>query len=412
MASGFELETPMDRPITYGLFLWVSSLNGLSLWTVIFFQSLLLCFLLLRLLKVCLPARKNIELLFIFTVLFLATLTSASWTISQLIADVFTAIMLFAFLLLLFEKNSIKGQILLYFIFAYACSTHASHIVFNVTLISSILIIRKVNLLGIKKKLRVPTLLICLGLAVGTIASMGSALSKSKHAFFMGALVEHGIAKVYLDDNCAETDYAFCAYKDSLPEKAWVFLWEEDSPFYKMGGWGETKTEFNEIIYNTLTTPKYIGLHIQASFKATLNQLTLFAIGDGNGPFLQGTLLHERVGTYVPGELGCYESSLQSKNKLSFLGWYNQLLLGVIILSIIGFIFLLVRYKRLDKRVLAVMLIILLSILVNAWSCGTLANAIDRLGTKVIWLIPLSVIIGFLNGWSKNRANEYNEANG
>ena len=396
----------MDRPITYGLFLWLSSLNGLSLWTVIFFQSLLLCLLLFRLLKVCLPARKNIELIFIFTVLFLATLTSASWTISQLIADVFTAIMLFAFLLLLLEKNSLKGQILLYFIFAFACSTHASHIIFNVALILSILTIRKVNLLGIKEKIKLPTLLICLGLAVGTIASMGSALSKSKHAFFMGALVEHGIAKVYLDDNCSETNYAFCAYKDSLPEKAWVFLWEEDSPFYKMGGWGETKAEFNEIIFNTLTTPKYIGLHIQALFKATLDQLSLFAIGDGNGSFLQGTLLHQRVGTYIPRELGCYESSLQSKNKLSFLGWYNKLLLGVIILSIIGLIFLLMRYKRLDKRMLVVMLTIILAILVNAWSCGTFANAIDRLGSKVIWLIPLAVIIGFFNGWHKNKADE------
>ncbi|HQP01967.1 MAG TPA: hypothetical protein PK337_06695, partial [Bacteroidia bacterium] len=41
IASGLELETPFDRPITYGLFLRLFSFNGLSLWFVIFFQGLI-----------------------------------------------------------------------------------------------------------------------------------------------------------------------------------------------------------------------------------------------------------------------------------------------------------------------------------------------------------------------------------
>jgi hypothetical protein len=32
---------------------------------------------------------------------------------------------------------------------------------------------------------------------------------------------------------------------------------------------------------------------------------------------------------------------------------------------------------------------VLLGILINAWACGTFANAIDRLGCKMIWFIPL-----------------------
>lgn len=41
LASGFEWETPFDRPITYGIFLRIFSLNGTSLWLVIFFQALI-----------------------------------------------------------------------------------------------------------------------------------------------------------------------------------------------------------------------------------------------------------------------------------------------------------------------------------------------------------------------------------
>ena len=96
----------------------------------------------------------------------------------------------------------------------------------------------------------------------------------------MGAMVEHGIVKNYLNDHCDTKQYKLCAYKDSLPDRAYKFIWDEKSPFYKIGGWKETKNEFTEIIYGTLTQPKYIVMHIKESFKATLQQLTLFSVGD------------------------------------------------------------------------------------------------------------------------------------
>ena len=42
LASGFLLETPIDRPITYGLFMRVCSLNGFSLGLVVLAQAMLL----------------------------------------------------------------------------------------------------------------------------------------------------------------------------------------------------------------------------------------------------------------------------------------------------------------------------------------------------------------------------------
>jgi len=217
----------------------------------------------------------------------------------------------------------------------------------------------------------------------------------------MGALVEHGIAKKYLDENCEDCDYEFCAYKDSLPDKAWMFLWNEDSPFYKMGGWKGTKEEFNEIIYNTLTTPKYLALHFKESLKATGDQLSKFQIGDGNGSFLEGTLLHKRISTYFKHEIARYESSLQSNENLTYLDWYNKVLFSVVLVSIAVLIMVILKVRHHDKRVLSMILIVILGVVINSWACGTLANAIDRLGGKIIWLIPLISIIGVINIWNK-----------
>ncbi|MEO6902184.1 MAG: hypothetical protein ABI315_03440 [Bacteroidia bacterium] len=242
--------------------------------------------------------------------------------------------------------------------------------------------------------------MICFCLSLLSIATAGSALSKSKHGFLMGALVEHGIAKAYLDEHCKDIDYNFCAFKDSLPDKAWKFLWNEDSPFYKMGGWKGTKKEFNEIIYKTLTTPKYLILHIKESIKATVDQLSKFEIGDGNGSFLEGTLLHKRINTYFPHEILSYESSRQSKRNLTFISWYNQVLLFVVLASIVVLLLVLVKFYRCDKKLLSMILIVILGVVINSWACGTLANAIDRLGSKIIWLIPLITIIGVIRTWN------------
>lgn len=401
LASGFELETPFDRPITYGLFLWLSSLGGVSMWFVIFMQGLIVSFLLFNLLKISLSNTNHIQLIHLGTIGFLSFLSSVSWTTSQLIADIFTPIALLSLVLLTVGEFSKWKQGLLYFLFLLATAMHMSHITLNLLLIAAIFLLRYVNILGTKNAIKVTPLLVCVGLSLMSILTMGSAISKSKHGFLMGALVEHGIAKQYLDEHCPDADYTFCAYKDSLPDKGWIFLWNEDSPFYKMGGWKGTKEEFNQIIFNTLTEPTYLLLHVQESLKATADQLTKFELGDGNGVFLSGTLLYERVDLYFHHERPTYESSLQNTKKLTFLGWYNTLTYAIVLISILGLALVLAQASRLNKRTLSVIWIIILGVATNAWACGTLANAIDRLGSKVIWLIPLLAVIGLLNLWNK-----------
>lgn len=392
--SAFQFETPFDRPITYGLFLRFASLNGLSLWFVILTQALILSGLIYLFLKLILDSSINRNRFFIGLMFFLALLTSASWTTSQLISDIFTPIMLLSFVLLAFGKYSKSFQVVLYVIFLVATAMHMSHITFNVVFFISILVLRIWNVFGLKDNVKLRPILICFVLSILSISTMGSALSKSKHVFLMGALVEHGIAKEYLDEHCGDNKYALCAYKDSLPEKATEFIWDASSPLYKLGGFEGTKDEFTEIINGTLTSPKYLGLHVVASVKATADQLLMFNIGDGNSPEIGESPVDKRVGTNFPHEIDSYRNSRQSKDQFGFLSWYNSVLGVVVILSFVLCLFL---FYKSEKRMRAILFVVLLSIFFNAWVCGTFANAIDRLGTKVIWLIPLIAFIGVSN---------------
>ena len=264
LASGFKPETPFDRPITYGLLIRLFSLNGLSLWLVVFAQAYLVSWLLFKIIR-NIGGNRSYIFRAMAIVLFLSVFSGLSWVVSQVQPDVFTTIALLCVFLLLINKEGSATEILLYVLFFLSVAVHLSHpLLFSVLLallfISKKVIFRKERYRQVSKKI-----LILFLLAISAIAIMGAAISKSKHVFFVGSLLEKGVLKKYLDDNCPVKNYKICAYKDSLPASANDFWWDNNSPLYKIGDWKGTKPEFNDIIHNTLTTPQYLGLYITAT---------------------------------------------------------------------------------------------------------------------------------------------------
>ncbi len=387
--SGFTVETPFDRPIMYGLFLRAASLNGFSLWTVIFAQSAIIACLIFATARVVVG--KNYYLPAGLISAIVASLgTGLSFTASQLIADIFTPAALLSALLILSGKFKKTALYSLYFLFFLSVTMHLAHLSLMVVFLIAAFIVHQLFVRLYKVPRRTRSFGVLLGLTVLAVATMGSALSKSRHVYLMGAMTEHGIVKKFLDDRCATEDYALCQYKDSLPEFSWQFVWDEESPLYKIGGWGAAREEFNTIIHETLTDPKYIGLHIDASVKATLQQLIRFDVGEGNGAFLEDTRLYQRIKKYVPREISAYRNSHQSNENLGGLTMMHSLHVFVVIASILVITWFCVRYRNaMGYKTLWWVAMLVLGILVNAWSAGTFGNAIGRLGVKVIWLIPL-----------------------
>lgn len=394
IANGFDLQTPFDRPITYCLFLRLFSLNGMSLWTVIFAQSYIFSCLIFRLSKVLFKKNHN-QIITLGIILFLSLFTSLSWTASQPISDIFTPILLLTTIILLIGKPGKKERWLLYFIFLLSTAMHLSHISYNIVFLSAVLLFRSLRFFGMRKVIRLQTVLVLFGLTIIALSTMLSAMAKSRHIYFMGAMNEHGILKVFLDDNCETTNYRLCAYKDSLPKRAFDFVWDANGPVEKMGGWKACEDEFNTIIFKTLTTPKYILLHVKASLIATCEQLQKFNINDGNIAFPKGSLVYDRMLTYFPNELEQFEQSKQNREELTFTKSLNYLYLIIVMVSIAGIILSLFLLKKVQRRnYLIITTLIVLGILVNAWGSATFSNAIDRFGAKMIGLLPLLAVYG------------------
>ncbi|HLP12535.1 MAG TPA: hypothetical protein VK177_11435, partial [Flavobacteriales bacterium] len=120
LASGFELKTPFDRPITYGIFLRIASLNGLSLWGVIVVQAILVSWLVFKILVVFL--KDVITLQHCLVCMFiLCAFTPLPWICSLLMPDIFTPLLVLSLVLILYNGNS-TNSIGLYVVFFFSCT--------------------------------------------------------------------------------------------------------------------------------------------------------------------------------------------------------------------------------------------------------------------------------------------------
>lgn len=401
LASGFELETPMDRPITYGFFLMVTSLHGYSLWLSSFLQTLILVYIIFLGSRVF--TGKSIHPLKItILITLLSFISSLPWINGMLLADVFTPVSILSALILVFEKDlSKREKILVYFLFILSNAMHISHIMINVMLFTSIYLMSKIGpLKSYFSSIRPKQVLILTLISLSGIIIMSSAMSKSKHIFYMGHMVENGILKKYLDENCGTHTYKLCAYKDSLPPNADRFLWDfKNSPVYKLGGWKETKDEFNQIISETFSSPEYIKLHAMASIKGTCQQLTTFSIGEGNIPFGKETQLYERVAKYtnnIDAFAGSRQSNAQLDSMWATLNWPHHITVSISLLCLIAFIFLKKLRELLPKNLIALMIFVLLGIFYNDLVCATLSTVANRFACRVIWMIPLVFLFAVL----------------
>ena len=392
--SAFEVETPVDRPIMYGLFIRLTSFNFLSLWTVIGFQVLLFVHEVYQLFKNLF--RKEPGPVFFIGLVLLGGLSSLSWTASQLMPDIFTSILLLSLLNMIWSDKG-RARYWHYFVFLISVACHLSHISFSLGLIVFLVLIRLLFRRTLGDLIPIKILLHAVLLTFLALLSMGKALSNSKHVFLAGAMAERGVLQAVLEDKCSgeQVPYQLCTYQEEIPSIGWQFVWEKDSPLYKIGGWKASKKELNQIIKQSLLEPKYLWLHVISTLSSTIKQLSTIKVGDGNGRFDHASLLSQRLKAYVPHEYASFVQSKQNLEGVESMSTYIRIHY-IILLACLGVLmYRLSHFKGIDIKLQLIITTFVLSIIWNAFLAAAFANVIDRLGSKMIFLIPLVVLFTF-----------------
>ncbi len=396
ISSGFTLIPPADRPIFYGLFIRLTSL-GMSLWLTAFIQCFLLSYALLGLVKRLIPVMPVRQM--IALVLFTSLLTIAGWYAGQIMPDIFVSVMILcAARYLVYEEKGGSKAILLA-VLLLSVITHNSNYVI-ITLFGIAVFIAAIFIERVRPYLRKTAVLFGIGILAwlslctsNYLGGKGFVTSTSGHVFIMGKLAESGVLKTYLDKACPTRNYRICAYKDSIPAAAWQFHWDANSPLQMAGGWEVNKDEYNTIIRDIFSRPKYWGFIMYKGAEATARQMVLTNIDASYAlpwmVFDEETSPYKNILQYYPHEINEFKLSRQN-TKAYNIGLYNAVFAGVIVISIL--MVLLILPLR-SKEMLLLYVIIGVLILLNALTTATLSSVNERLNSRVIWLLPMLNIL-------------------
>ncbi len=392
----FLWSVPLDRPVFYSMFIFFSSLH-LSLWLTVFVQCAIFVAL-FRLLLSSIISKNEVffEAYFLGCTFILAFFTGLSWCLCQIMPDIFTLIgvLCFAIILLQKEKTASKKNIFLIALFVFSECCHNSNLL---TFLGLAVGTSLFCLFFYKNLYKKSLILIGFSLSawffvptVHWVLGGGFTLNSRSNHFLFAKMVENGLAKDFLYENCSNNEYKMCAFKDQLPTDAMQFLWDENSPMMKTGGWDANTQEYQNILKKIVTSPDYLWRFVKKSAVATVKQLNKIHIGDGLNAHTENSNPFWKIQQHFGRELPLYTTAKQYQSKLEFSDiTFRQLFFNSLCFILLLWLMYRVGLASFDKEDYFIFLICILAIILNAFATGALANILARLQGRIMILFPI-----------------------
>jgi hypothetical protein len=405
--SGFDKFIPFDRPITYGLFLRFFSFHY-SAWFVIIIQNLITAFVIYEALKVFFDKSNHFNKIYYVIIFSLVITTGIGWYSNQLMPDFFAPVTILVFYILMQEKKiSFYTKATLCLILIYSLITHFSHLLIGTTLLIVVIALKVIlkhsfKQISFRRLYFIAALLFSSWIilpGINYLVEKQFVLSKGSHVFLMAHLDDTGILEKFLKENCSSNEFKdckLCNYKDSLPTDLASFIWSGDI-LENTGGWKNSKDEYNKIIYETIKRPKYLLLNVYRSVTYGFIQLTKNEIGQGLSAYNKGSAPYGQIHWRFHNELNNYLNSRQNiwngaNLKFDFLN-HVQLILLIFSTLIVILLFTSSIRLKINPNTLEFLIFVIISIILNSFITAGLNSPCERFQARVVWLLPLSVMI-------------------
>lgn len=331
-----------------------------------------------------------------FTVVTLLTITtSLPWFAGQLMPDIlFPAAVLALYGLAYGESQTTRAErVGLAAVIAFAIPSHMAAAGMTVGVIMALFALSAIRRLALPKpRLFVAAAAVASGVIlcpVSNLALTGTfGFTPGGATFLFGRLVEDGLVKRYLDDQCPDPTIKLCDYRTTMPDIADDWLWG-DTPLYKLGGWSAYEPEERRIILATLA--RYPLAHLTTAVTATLSQFVSFATEvsvDDNDPTFWS--FKELIPQWQPTLMAARQQSQGFD-----VGPLNVIHVPVAGLAIAGLCLALLLRRRLGlaPEATALCLVIVLALLANAAICGIFSHPVDRYQSRLALLAPFGIAI-------------------
>ncbi len=386
-----------ERSAIYGAFL-AAFRPGFSLWPAMAVQVALVVLVMAEFARAVLPGLRPRQ--FFLLVVALTAATDLPWSAPEVVPDIFAPLLVLSLYLLGFHAASLSlpRKAALGAVAVLAATSHASHMglaagLAAVTALAQVAS-RRAVLAGPRPRWGLPALVFALSLGLmvaSNFARTGDVfVSRAGPGFVLARLLQDGIAQRVLDDTCPGSGYRLCAYRGELPHDSNDFLWQWNSPFWKLGGFQGIADEAQSITLESLK--RYPLLNLKAAGGHTARQFATFATGDGVEP-LDG-VAEAALQRHMPDQLDDYRSARQQSGEIDF-AWINayQVPLGALSMIALAVVFVLAARRRHWDDRLFLPAFILLALAGNAFICGALSTPHDRYQSRLIWAAMFAAIL-------------------
>lgn len=337
----------------------------------------------------------------------LAAATTAPFSVSLIMPDVFAAPVVLALALLGFAADRLGRWEMLWLgvVASIGIAAHLSHlpIAAAVIVVGAVLRRRVWPVLRMAAPLAAALLLL---LATNLVGHGVLSLSPHGATFLLARLQADGPAARTIATLCPERGWYLCDFAGRLPMDSDVFLWDPDSPLNRdasgqprfLGG-ALLSPEAREIVRETIRREPLAVARAMAG--NTLAQAVTAGAGDViSQPWMDiEAATGGRIREFFPAaEVARYESSLQAARTLARLvaplsPLHALLLAAGLLLAIVA----LARAAwRGQVRALGLVLCVLGGVAANAFATGGLSKPHHRYQARIAWLIPVVAIIAVL----------------
>jgi hypothetical protein len=209
-------------------------------------------------------------------------------------------------------------------------------------------------------------------------------------SFLFGRLVEDGIVTRYLDRVCPDPTLRICPYRSQISRGYDDWLWANDTPFWKLGGWKDYSAEERRIILATIVADPWT--HVTTAVANSAEQLVSFATEvatdrEDNSHTLD--TIRDLLPRLYPRLLAARQQSRPFD--VSPLNLLHVPIGAVSILGLLGAI-MLRRRLTLPSETTALCATVLLALAINAVVCGVFSHPADRYQSRLMPLAPLALM--------------------
>jgi hypothetical protein len=406
------------RPPYYSLLIFPFHLK-LSLWPVIAMQSLAVATALRVMVYLMIPIARSLDYLVMTAVL--TALTSVGWHADQIMPDVFTGLLAIVVFVIAWAWNG-QGWLAHVALVLAACgitTLHYTHLPLAIGLFAVAALVRLAQGAGWHEARRVALIGAAVS-AVGCAAFVAYSLAlvhrpvlaPNGGIFLAARVLADGPGRDWLDASCPDSGNAFCKYRDRIPADPGVFLWDPASPRREVQrevGPEQTRRAATQIVVGAITT--HPGTELAHALANSASQLVHFGTLETDCPEDCGgfDFVIER---YFPREYQQFRHSLQMTGRLPVRQIRSVHSAVVIVVLIIDLVLLVVAVREGDRLTSGFILLVGATLALNAIICGALSGPYNRYQSRVVWLLPLSALLGLSRLRHSANKNGQNAAQG